>query len=194
MNQSLANTTSVTGCLPLYREWCLHFLNNDSCQQPCKSVYKHREWYLVYLHLLELSMADDRPKTLEQYCQHFNTSFFNLHLPCIFCSSILTYQDLAAFTFKNLNLVYRNSQCYACCTNCCCLSARFEFEKHCKCSVRAVNIETVSGKHLHELVVRCHNCLHCLDIAEKYDTICRDDYFYLVRNQWKAYCRKCVPK
>lgn len=143
---------------------------------------------------LETLMADDRPKTLEQYCAYFNTSFFDLHIPCIFCSCVLTSQDLASFTLKTLNLVFRDPDYYACCANCCCLSARFEFEKHCKCAVRAVNIEAVSGKHLHELSVRCHNCLHLLDIAEKYDKVCRDEFFYFVRNQWRALCRNCMPK
>nr|AYA93641.1 MAG: E6 protein [Human papillomavirus] len=139
-------------------------------------------------------MADERPRTLEQYCAYFNTSFFDLHLSCIFCGCVLTTQDLASFSCKGLNLVLRNSKYFACCTICCCVSARFEFDKHCKCSVRALNIEAVSGKHLHELTVRCHNCLQLLDIAEKYDTLCRDDCFYFVRQQWKALCRKCVPK
>ena len=139
-------------------------------------------------------MAHERPKSLEEYCKYSDCSFFSLHVPCIFCSSILTPQDLASFAIKNLSLVFRDSNYFACCTICCCLSARYEFEKHCQCSVRALNIEEVSGKRLHVLLVRCHNCLKQLDIAEKYDTICRDGFFYLVRSQWKALCRDCVPK
>ncbi|AHA37341.1 E6 [human papillomavirus 168] len=139
-------------------------------------------------------MADDRPKTLQQYCNLFNSNFFDLHIPCIFCSCILNFQDLASFANKNLSLVFRDSQYYACCNICSCVSARYEFDRYCQCAVRAIDIEEISGKHLHALLVRCHNCLKTLDIAEKYDLICREDCFYLVRCQWRGLCRNCVPK
>ena len=141
-----------------------------------------------------LQMASEQLKTLEEYCLHFNCTFFNVHLPCVFCSHILTPQDLAAFACKGLNLVLRNSDYFACCINCCRLSARYEFDTYYQCCVRSVNIETFAEKHLHALCVRCYNCLKKLDIAEKYDVICRDDYFHLVRSQWRALCRDCTPK
>lgn len=139
-------------------------------------------------------MASQHSMSLEQYCSHFNCSFFNLHLPCIFCGHLLTPEDLAAFSFKNLSLLLRNSQYFACCIKCCCLSARFEFERYYQCCVPAINIEIVSGKHLHALTVRCYNCMKQLDIAEKYDIFCRDDFFHLCRSQWRGLCRSCVQK
>lgn len=193
MNKSLAHTVSVTGCAPLYREWYLHFLNQYCCQQSLRCIYRTTGSGNI-LFLQETPMADDHPKTLQQYCDTFKSNFFDLHLPCIFCSCILTTQDLASFADKNLSLVLRGSQYYACCSICCCVSARFEFDKHCQCSIRAVDIEEISGQHLHALLVRCYNCLKKLDIAEKYDLVCKDELFYLVRSQWKGLCRKCVPK
>lgn len=141
-----------------------------------------------------LQMASEHPRTLEDYCSHFDCSFFNVHLPCIFCGCILTAQDLASFATKNLSLVSRNSQYFACCINCCRLSARHEFDKYYQCHIRSVNIETFSETRLHALCVRCYNCLKRLDIAEKYDVVCRDGYFHLVRSQWRALCRDCIPK
>nr|AYA93538.1 MAG: E6 protein [Human papillomavirus] len=139
-------------------------------------------------------MATEHPRTLEEYCLQFDTTFFNLHISCIFCSRLLNYQDLASFSLKHLSLVLRDSQYYACCRNCCRVSARFEFENHYQCSVQSVNIETVAEKALNCLIVRCYNCLTLLDTAEKYDIVCSGGLFHLVRSQWRGLCRECTPR
>lgn len=139
-------------------------------------------------------MATLPPRTLEEYCLRSNTSFFNLHIPCIFCSRILDSQDLAAFSIKHLSLVHRNSQCFACCSLCCRVSARFEFDQYYQCSVQSLNIETVAEKPLSVLIVRCYNCFALLDTAEKYDIICRGDLFHIVRSQFRGLCRRCTPR
>ena len=139
-------------------------------------------------------MESNLPRSLEQYCQYYNCSFFAVHLPCIFCSHILTAEDLAAFACKNLSLVFRNAQCLACCIKCCRMSARYEIENYYQCSVRSVNIESVSQCRLHALIVRCYECLKSLDIAEKYDLVCKDEWFHVVRSQWRGLCRDCYPK
>lgn len=143
----------------------------------------------------EKSQMDRKhPSTLQDYCSNFNISFFDLRIPCIFCGFILTTQHLAGFVHKNLSLVWRGDSCFACCLNCCRLSAKFELSRHYQCSVLAEHLEVFLGKPLSEIIIRCCLCLKHLDLPEKIDTISRSDWFHLVRCQWKGYCRDCVEK
>lgn len=139
-------------------------------------------------------MENLNPTNLQDYCRLFNISIFDLNIQCIFCRFVLDLEHLASFYNKNLSLVWRDSNCFACCISCCRLSAKFERENHYQCSVRSVDLETILQKPLHAVVVRCYECLRLLDLVEKYDCVCRDDYMHLIRSSWKALCRYCVQK
>ena len=140
------------------------------------------------------SMDVSRPLSLEEYCRHFDISIFDLNIPCIFCRFVLNIEHLASFANKTLSLIWRDNRAYACCISCARLSAKFESERYYQCSIRAVDIEAVLGKPLHTLIIRCCECLRLLDIVEKYDCVCRDGYFHVVRSSLKGLCRFCVPK
>lgn len=140
------------------------------------------------------SMEPYQPATLNDYCRYFNLSFFDVSLQCVFCKFVLDTQHLAAFHKKCLRLVWRNGNCYACCCQCCRVSARYEFERHKRCSISAAMIQDVLRKPLNEIQIRCYGCLGLLDLVEKVDTISREDSFYLVRDGWKGLCRQCTPK
>ena len=139
-------------------------------------------------------MEPSYPTRLDDYCKYFHLSIFDVSLQCIFCSFILDTQQLADFYRKDLSLVWRNGLCFACCRQCCRLSARFEFEQYFRCSVSALMIQDVLGKPLKDIIIRCYGCMALLDLVEKYDTVCRNEQFYLVRNGWKGLCRECIPK
>lgn len=139
-------------------------------------------------------MDTPKPTALDDFCRIFNISFFDLHIRCIFCGYVLDIVQLANFHSKGLSLVWRNCECFACCTYCARLSARCEFEKYYRCSVSAANIESLVNRKLHELQVRCYECLRNLDTVEKYDCVCRDESLHLVRNNWKGLCRFCAQK
>ncbi|AUB51247.1 E6 protein [Human papillomavirus type 211] len=134
------------------------------------------------------------PTHLDDYCKHFSVSFFDLSLHCIFCGHLLDTQQLADFYRKRLSLVWRANNCFACCLQCCRVSARHEFEQYCRCSVSAGLIQDILHKPLSEIIIRCHGCLTLLDLAEKVDAVNRGDLFYLVRKAWKGLCRQCTPK
>lgn len=134
------------------------------------------------------------PTHLDDYCKHFNVSFFDLSLQCIFCGFILDAQQLANFYQKSLSLVWRDGICFACCRQCCRVSARHEFERYCRCSVSASIITDILHKPLSEIIIRCYGCLTLLDLVEKIDAIHRGDNFHLVRSAWKGLCRECSPK
>lgn len=139
-------------------------------------------------------MEVSRPLSLEDYCRQFDISIFDLHIQCIFCRFVLNIEHLASFANKTLSLIWRDNHPYACCISCARLSAKFECERYYQCSIRAVDIEGVLGKPLYALIIRCSECLRLLDIVEKYDGVCRNDYFHIVRSSIKGLCRFCVPK
>nr|AYA94734.1 MAG: E6 protein [Human papillomavirus] len=144
--------------------------------------------------ILPNSMDSSQPTSLDDYCRHFNCSFFDLRIRCIFCRHFLDLIQLADFHSKTLSLVWRGCECFACCTNCARLSAKFEFESYYRCSIPAVIIEDIVKQKLHQLIVRCYLCLRLLDTVEKYDSVCRGDSFHLVRQGWKGICRICASK
>ena len=134
------------------------------------------------------------PTRLDQYCKQHRISFFELRIQCIFCRHICSLVDLAAFYHKCLRLVWKDEVCYACCTACLKLSAKFELENYYQCSISSQFFEDIVRKPLQEIVIRCLKCFALLDIMEKLDHLrnCRD--VHLVRGHWRADCRNCAPK
>ncbi|AWK28200.1 E6 protein [Human papillomavirus type 220] len=139
-------------------------------------------------------MAELFPVRVDDYCRTFNISFFDLRLRCIFCNFYLTVRELAEFYEKQLSLVWRRFECYACCERCIGLSAKYEREKYFQCAIKPTNIVTVCNRPLREIVVRCFYCFMLLDADEKLDHISRDKSFLLVRDHWRGYCRRCMRK
>lgn len=139
-------------------------------------------------------MALEPPKRLDAYCAETGISFFELQLQCAFCYFKLTLQELAEFYDKNLFLLYRNGCPYAACRNCLLLSAKTEFEKHCRCSFAADNIADILGQPLSEILIRCQLCYKQLDLAEKVDLGAACERVYLVRHHLRGLCRNCIRK
>lgn len=136
-------------------------------------------------------METTEPTRLDEYCQVFGVSFFNLRLPCIFCKFLCTVEDLAAFFKKKLSLVYRNRVPFACCLKCLKHTARYERQKFSLCSVKPFVIDALTGKSFFELPVRCLLCLSLLDEIEKKECCLREEDIILVRGHWRCFCRDC---
>lgn len=139
-------------------------------------------------------MAETQPKRLDAYCEQQGISFFELRIRCLFCNFELDLQELADFHQKNLSLIYKEDTVFAACIRCIKLSARYERENYCRCSVPPDSIESVTGQKLSDLVVRCYMCYRRLDTAEKIDCVAADEDFLLVRHHWRNICRYCSRK
>lgn len=137
-------------------------------------------------------MAGLFPTDLKEYCTVFNISFFDIHVPCVFCKHSVSLQNLADFYCKGLSLLWKNNNCYACCSLCLKSIAKYEFEQYFTCSVKCHLIEAVVLKPLKDIVVRCRFCYKLLDYAEKLDCCARNFDFCLVRGHWKNVCRFCI--
>ena len=140
------------------------------------------------------SMADQQPTNLEDYCKLYNCSLFDLSFACVFCKHKIDYLGLAEFHHKTLNLLYKDSVGYACCSPCLKLTAKYELEQFYRCSVDAKCIEFVCKQPLKDITVRCLICYRLLDYLEKYDCVVSDLPFVLVRHHWRNYCRFCVKQ
>lgn len=136
-------------------------------------------------------MADDNPIRLDEYCKRLGVSFFDVTLPCLFCKFTLTVQDLASFYSKDLCLVWRGKNCFACCTPCLKLCAKYEQENYSRCIVSGYCIEGLLNISLCNLLVRCLYCFKKLDYAEKIDCCVGDLPFCLIRHHWRNCCRLC---
>lgn len=139
-------------------------------------------------------MAEEHPKRLDELCKATGISFFELSLKCAFCNFDLTLQELADFHCKKLSLLYRENIPYAACVRCLKVSARYEFEQFCRCSLPAGILSDVLQIPITSVSVRCTNCYKLLDLPEKIDLCCASENVYLVRNLWRGYCRDCRKK
>lgn len=138
-----------------------------------------------------LQMANLLPSRLDEFCEVYRVSFFNLRLPCIFCKFLCTLEDLALFYTKNLSVVYRDRVPFACCDKCLKHTALYERIKYSQCAVKCSVIDVVAGKPLSDLLIRCMFCFALLDVAEKQNCLSRDEDFVLIRGYWRGRCRNC---
>nr|AEX31164.1 E6 protein [Human papillomavirus] len=134
------------------------------------------------------------PGQLDVYCQQYGISFFDLRIPCIFCRHLCSLMDLAAFYHKCLCLVWKNKVCYACCSACLTLSAKYELENFYQCSISSDCFEDIVRKPLKDVVIRCLKCLARLDFMEKLAHLRNCRPVHLIRGHWRADCRNCVEK
>nr|AYA93771.1 MAG: E6 protein [Human papillomavirus] len=134
------------------------------------------------------------PYNLEEYCRVFEISFFNVHMKCLFCKFDVSTLDLAGFYCKQLRLVWRDAQCFACCLKCLRVLAKHEFENYCICVCKGSTLEFLTKKGLAFVIVRCIDCLTLLDYAEKLECDRRGLPFCLVRTHWRNLCRNCMKK
>lgn len=145
----------------------------------------------IFLSVSLFLMAELCPTRLEEYCKVLGISFFDVSLKCVFCNCKLSLQDLASFDSKCLSLIWKNNECFASCTLCLRLSARYEREKYTQCIVKGCMLETLTATPLCELIIRCKYCYRKLDYVEKIDCCVGDLPFSLVRSQWRNCCRLC---
>lgn len=136
-------------------------------------------------------MAALHPTRLDEYCTANGITFFDLQIPCIFCKFLVTLQGLADFFTKELSLVWKDNDCYACCPPCLRLTAKYEQENYFQCAVKCCMLETLVNQPLSELLVRCIVCFKKLDYSEKIYCCLQNWDFYLIRCRWKNYCRFC---
>lgn len=141
--------------------------------------------------LLFSLMAALHPTRLDEYCKLYNLSFFDLDIKCIFCKFKVSLQHLADFYCKDLSLVWKNNECFACCSPCLRLTARHEKENYFQCSVKGCMIESFLNTPLSKIVVRCIECYKKLDYMEKIQCCVQETDFCLIRCHWKNYCRFC---
>lgn len=139
-------------------------------------------------------MEPQYPNNIEDYCTHFNISFFKLGLKCVFCRHWLNTVELASFHQKKLSLIWRDGDCYACCTGCLRLSANYETERYYRCSFNSKIIEDVFRAPLNEIIIRCMHCYNLLDYIEKFEHQMREEPFHLIRQHLRGSCRHCVRK
>ena len=198
MSQKVGTTVFVSGCKPLYREWYNYCFTEDSWQLslPYVKNITGRGTYIrrACRHLIAIFMAEFCPVRLDDFCNYYCVSLFDLSLPCIFCKFICDLQDLASFHLKRLSIVWRSGKPYICCRKCVKLSALYEAENYCVCVVKASVLEGLLHKSLQSVAIRCLCCYQLLDLCEKLDCCARNENFSLVRGTWRGPCRNCISK
>lgn len=152
-------------------------------------VYIFVNWLCRHILLMETP-----PGSLDVYCKEHGISFFELRISCIFCRFVCSLVDLAAFYNKRLSLVWKDKVCYACCSACLTLSAKYELENYYQCSLSSDYFEDIVRQPLQEVVIRCLKCLTALDYMEKLDHKRNCKPFHLIRGRWRGDCRNCAQK
>ena len=112
-------------------------------------------------------------------------------VPCNFCGNFLTHLEVCEFDEKKLNLIWKGHCVFACCRVCCTATATYEFNEFYESTVEGREIESVTGKSIFDVDVRCYTCMKFLDSIEKLDICGRKLPFHKVRGSWKGICRLC---
>lgn len=114
-----------------------------------------------------------------------------LSVPCLFCRSLLSFQDITNFIIKRLRVVLRDNTFYAACSACLRLSAAYEHKHYSQCIATPDFIKYVCNGDPTKLNVRCVACMKKLDCIEVIDNLQSEAAFTLVRGIWRANCRLC---
>lgn len=114
-----------------------------------------------------------------------------LSVPCLFCKSVLSFQDILSFIVKHLRVVYRDNTFYAACSDCLRLSAAFELKQYCQCVATPDFVKLMCNGDFAKLIVRCVQCMKRLDLIEILDAFESKEEFLLIRSIWRAKCRLC---
>lgn len=131
------------------------------------------------------------PNSLSNICGLYGCSLENLQICCLFCRSVLSYQDLLSFTVKHLKIVIRDNTFFAACNTCLRLSAAFEQKTYSQCIATPAFVKHLCNGNYSDLNVRCLICMKKLDVIEVLDSLEREENFQLVRCIWRSYCRFC---
>ncbi|AEM24621.1 transforming protein [Human papillomavirus 139] len=118
-------------------------------------------------------------------------SLETLCVPCLFCRSNLSFQDIVSFIIKRLRVVLRDNTFFAACSACLRLSAAYEQEHYSQCVATSDFVKYVCDGNVAKLNVRCTFCMKKLDSIEILDTFASGTEFTLVRGIWRAACRLC---
>lgn len=165
--------------------------NNHSC-----SVLHDRYRYYKYRQKINSAdciwvMASAHPLRLKDYCKQNNIDLFDLSIKCIFCDFSLTLIDCASFHEKALCLLWRHEKVYAACVKCLRVSARLERERHTQCAVKCSILDSVVGRPIEALLMRCFVCYQVISESEKHECVALNRDALLIRGTWRTLCREC---
>lgn len=138
-----------------------------------------------------LLMASAYPMLLRDYCRERHIDFFDLSLQCIFCNADLTLLDCANFQDKCLSIITRDGNAFGACIRCLRLSAKIERERYTQCAVRCNILDTIAGKPIESLLMRCTFCYRVIPAEEKQECVALNREAYLVRGTWRTHCNRC---
>lgn len=131
------------------------------------------------------------PSRLHELPEYYNLDICEIYVTCVFCNNLLTLDDTLNFEKADLNLVWRHGWPYGCCQACCKKAGFCEFMRYYQLSVSGDAIESVTGKTLLQLQIRCFGCLCPLDLATKLEHAWNKYPFHFVQNRWKGCCGDC---
>ncbi|AUT11911.1 E6 [Leptonychotes weddellii papillomavirus 3] len=138
------------------------------------------------------SMA--RPTTIAELADSCGIPLVDVVLPCVFCKKYLNFQERCSFDEKNLQLSWKDSRAYGCCSHCARVTAWYEWSTFYQGSLTARELLTVYGRNALTLVIRCFKCLRKLSCTEVCAALGGGQYFDLVRGRWKAQCKFCAGR
>lgn len=115
-----------------------------------------------------------------------------LHLSCIFCHSVLSFQDICSISFKTLRVIVRGDQYFGSCSKCLRATARYE-RRFYTCSCKASKIAALCRQPLTCIIIRCEDCMKLLSFTEKLFLVEKDLFCHLIRGHWRSQCRLCLP-
>ncbi|CRH63692.1 Early Protein (E6) [Chlamydia trachomatis] len=133
----------------------------------------------------------ERPRTLHELCEAFNTSMHTIQVYCVYCKKELSRADVYNVAFTELKIVYRDNKPYVVCKKCLLFYSRIrEYRKYTR-SVYGSTVETLTKKSLYDLSIRCYRCQRPLGPEEKQKLVEEKKRFHEIAGHWTGQCANC---
>lgn len=133
----------------------------------------------------------ERPRTLHELCEAYNTSMHNIQVLCVYCKKELCRADVYNVAFTEIRIVYRDNMPYAVCKKCLMFYSRIREYRRYSRSVYGATLEAITNKSLYELLIRCHRCQRPLGPEEKQKVVDDKKRFHEIAGRWTGQCANC---
>ncbi|CAA75463.1 E6 protein [Human papillomavirus 77] len=138
-----------------------------------------------------MSTSDGRPKNIFLLCRDSGIPFDDLRLLCVFCTKELTTAELAAFTIRELNVVWRGGAPYGACARCLLLYGIERRLKHWEYSYYVDGVEAETKESIDTQQIRCYMCHKPLTKEEKDKHRNEKRRLHRISGHWRGSCLHC---
>lgn len=129
--------------------------------------------------------------SIRDLCTCLALNYATVLVPCNFCGATLTALDCVFFDQADCRLLWKDGLAFGVCHGCLKQLARFEYLAFSRGSCTASAFESMLGRSLHTVSVRCLTCLRRLQETEVEEAKNSNKVVHLVGVKVRVKCTLC---